>query len=76
MENESNPTFQQAIANFWRQYPNINTGDLQSFVIGWQMCNKKHKNTNLPEYHEIQYHAKTLTADQFREYWKEIENSL
>lgn len=30
----------------------------------------------LPEYNEILFHAKILTSDQFREYWKEINQSL
>lgn len=28
---------------------------------------------SLPEYNEILYHAKTLSDEQFREYWNEVQ---
>jgi len=31
---------------------------------------------SLPEYNEILYHAKTLTNEQFREYWNEIQGNV
>lgn len=31
---------------------------------------------SLPEYNEILYHAKTLTDEQFREYWNEIQGNV
>jgi len=31
---------------------------------------------SLPEYNEILYHAKTLTDEQFREYWNEIQDNV
>ena len=31
---------------------------------------------SLPEYNEILYHAKTLTNDQFREYWNEVQGNV
>jgi hypothetical protein len=30
----------------------------------------------LPEYNEILYHAKTLTDEQFREYWDEVQGNV
>jgi len=31
---------------------------------------------SLPEYNEILYHAKTLTDEQFREYWNEVQGNV
>ena len=30
----------------------------------------------LPEYNEIIYHAKTLTDEQFREYWNDVQGNV
>lgn len=30
----------------------------------------------LPEYNEILYHARTLTDEQFREYWNEVQGNI
>ena len=30
----------------------------------------------LPEYNEILYHAKTLTDEQFREYWNDVQGNV
>lgn len=31
---------------------------------------------SLPEYNEILYHAKTLSNEQFREYWDEVQGNV
>jgi len=31
---------------------------------------------SLPEYNEILYHARTLTDEQFREYWNEVQGNV
>lgn len=31
---------------------------------------------SLPEYNEILYHAKTLSDEQFREYWNELQGNV
>jgi hypothetical protein len=31
---------------------------------------------SLPEYNEVLYHAKTLTNEQFREYWDEVQGNV
>ena len=31
---------------------------------------------SLPEYNEILYHAKTLSNEQFREYWNDVQGNV
>jgi len=39
-------------------------------------CNLQSVIKSLPEYNEILYHAKTLTNEQFREYWDEVQGNV
>lgn len=39
-------------------------------------CNLQSVIKSLPEYNEILYHAKTLTNEQFSEYWDEVQGNV
>ncbi len=45
---------------------------LSEWVQVLEILNKETPTKHLPEYNEILYHARTLTEEQFREYWHEI----
>ena len=63
----------------------------QEYEVSWNMAleameiyaEQQVKNLNipaviksLPEYNEILYHARTLSDEQFREYWNEIQGNV
>lgn len=44
--------------------------------VGWTLLRQLHVIKSLPEYNEILYHAKTLSDEQFREYWNEVQGNV